>query len=85
MQTGWSIIIGAVLISGVGAATAFALQPRYSLGNPGQGITIRLDRKTGDLLGCERLVCRLIVSGDTIAEAPIPAPPAGYRIIPSTR
>jgi len=63
MQTSRAIVAAAVIIAGTGAATAYMLQPRYSLANPGQGVTVRLDRKTGDMMGCEGLTCRPVVEG----------------------
>jgi hypothetical protein len=64
MQTGRAIIAGAVILAATGAASAWALQPRYSLANPGQGVTVRLDRQTGDMMGCQRLACSAIVKGN---------------------
>lgn len=64
MQTGKAILAGAFIVSGIGAVTAWAIQPRYSLTNVGGGTSIRLNRATGDMVGCERLACAPIVRGD---------------------
>lgn len=81
MQTGRAIIIGAAIIAAAGGVTAWMVQPRYSLANPGQGVTVRLDRRTGDLMGCQQLECRLVVKGGQPIAAPeIPPPPPGYAI-----
>lgn len=80
MRTGWAIIIAAVIIAATGSLTAWALTPRYSMSNPGAGVTIRLNRASGDLLGCERLACRPIVEGQTVLPEQVPPPPTGYTV-----
>jgi hypothetical protein len=68
MQTGKAIVAGAIIIAATGAATAWAIQPRYSLTNVGGGASIRLNRASGDMIGCERLACAPIVKGDKAVE-----------------
>lgn len=75
MTTARAIIIAAVILAVVGAATAYLVTPRYSLTNPGQGVTIRLDRAGGDMIGCERLACRQIVKGSAPVADPAALPP----------
>ena len=62
MQTGRAIIIAAVVVAASGAATAWATTPRYTLTNPGAGLTVRLDRSTGDMIGCRQMECAPIVA-----------------------
>ena len=64
MDTGKAIIISALIVAATGAATATLLQPRYSLTNVGAGHAIRLNRSSGDLMGCARLSCWPIVRDD---------------------
>lgn len=71
MDTGKAIVAGAIIIAATGALTAWAIQPRYSLTNPGWGVTVRLDRAGGDMIGCERLTCRsIVVNGKPTAPNP---------------
>lgn len=84
MQTGRAIIIGAALLAVAGAGSAFYMTPRYSLTNPGGGVTVRLDRQSGDMMGCAYLECAPIVAGGkpvkTESET-IPPPPPGFTIV----
>lgn len=80
MQTGTAIVVGAAILAATGAATAWMVQPRYSLANPGQGVTVRLDRRTGELLGCERLDCHPILTDAKMVSA-VPAPPLGFNVV----
>lgn len=69
MQTGKAIIAGAVIIATTGAVTAWAIQPRYSLTNVGDGTSIRLNRASGDMIGCERLACAPLAKGDSLVRS----------------
>ena len=66
MRTGWAIIIAAVIVGAAGIAAAYLAAPRFALGNPGGGVSVRLDRRTGDMIGCERLDCQPVVKGGSI-------------------
>ena len=61
MQTAKAIVVSALIVSAVGAYTAWAVQPRFSLANPGGGLTVRLDRSSGDMIACHQLACSTIV------------------------
>lgn len=81
MQTGRAIIIASVIVAAVGGATAWAVAPRYSLTNVGQGVSIRLDRSSGDMLGCRELDCRQIANKPgALAETTPPLPP-GFELV----
>lgn len=89
MQTGKAIILAAVILAGAGAATAWAIQPRYSLTNPRANFTVRLNRTSGDMIGCEGLTCQPMMKGDKVVKielnGPIPPPPPGYKLDTSYR
>jgi hypothetical protein len=84
MTVARSIIIAAMIVVLGGGAIAWALTPRYSMTNVGQGISIRLDRMSGGMIGCQLLDCRPI--DDLSAEKPwdkdpaVPTPPPGFTI-----
>lgn len=82
MQTGRAIIASAFILAATGAATAWAIQPRYSLTNPGGGTTMRLNRASGNLVGCVRLTCRALANGETVLPAPSAAEDAGLPPLP---
>jgi len=65
MQTGRAILAAGIIVAATGGATAWVIQPRYTLVNAGAGLTVRLDRNSGDMIGCERLQCAPIVHGET--------------------
>lgn len=81
MQTARAIILSAVIVAATGAATAWAIAPRYSMTNVGQGVSIRLDRSSGDLLGCRGLDCMPIANRAGAIKQEIPAPPPGFEIV----
>lgn len=92
MQTGKAIIAGAIILAATGAATAWAIQPRYSITNVGGEITMRLNRASGNLVGCVRLTCRALANGETVLPPPTPAQdadtpplPPGLRLEPKAR
>jgi hypothetical protein len=81
MQTARAIVLSAVIVAATGAATAWAIAPRYSLTNVGQGVSIRLDRSSGDLLGCRELDCRKIADkAGAVSDATPPLPP-GFELV----
>ncbi|HEX8413092.1 MAG TPA: hypothetical protein VF637_04310 [Sphingomicrobium sp.] len=53
--------MSALIVSAVGAYTAWAVQPRFSLVNAGTGLTVRLDRSSGDMIACRQTACATIV------------------------
>ncbi|WP_394648160.1 hypothetical protein [uncultured Sphingomonas sp.] len=79
MDTGKAIIVAATALAVLGGAAVWAVQPRFSLTNIGEGASIRLDRRSGNMLGCERLRCRQIVEGDKIVRDPTELP-AGFAV-----
>jgi hypothetical protein len=80
MQTGRAIIIAASIVAATGGAAAYYGPPRYSMTNPGGGVSIRLDRRSGDMMGCAGLDCQPIIKGDK--RLPTKDPYAGYAIAP---
>lgn len=81
MQTARAIIVASVIVAATGAATAWAVAPRYSLTNVGQGVSIRLDRSSGDMLGCRELDCRPIANKAGAVAETIPPPPPGFELV----
>jgi hypothetical protein len=81
MDTGRSVIIASALLVVGGGVAAYAVTPRYSLANPGGGISVRLDRRGGDMIACRDMACRALVEGSKIVPAEIvPAPPPGFKL-----
>ena len=79
MQTGHALIAAAAILVIGGGVAAYTATPRYSLGNPGAGVSVRLDRRSGDMLGCQGMDCRAIVAnGRAVPPAPMPPLPPGY-------
>lgn len=62
MTTPHAIIIAAILIVAGGAGAAWLATPRYSMVNAGQGVSIRLDRFGGGMVGCRHLDCAAIAA-----------------------
>jgi hypothetical protein len=70
MDTGKGLIGAAAILVIGGGVAAYAALPRYSLGNPGGGVSVRLDRRSGDMIVCEALACRPLVADGKIAPDP---------------
>jgi hypothetical protein len=68
VDTGKAIVIGATIIAAAGAGTAWAIQPRYSLTNVGGGNSIRLDKASGDMIGCAGLDCEPIAASGKLVD-----------------
>lgn len=71
-----ALIAAALILVIGGGLAAFLVLPRYSLTNVGQGVSIRLDRMRGDMIGCEGTACRELVKGEKIAPVQWPGSPA---------
>ena len=96
MTTASAVLLSAVLIAlASGGATWWAVARlaeanRYQMVNLGGGVTVRLNRQTGDLVGCEGLECREMTKGEKIIaaqkhesrETEVPPPPAGATLDP---
>ncbi|MBB4155309.1 hypothetical protein GGQ80_003229 [Sphingomonas jinjuensis] len=75
MRTGWAIIIAAIIVGLSGVVGARQYRPDYSLTNLGAGATMRLDNRSGDMIGCVRFACRDVVRNGR----PLPAPTFSAR------
>lgn len=75
MQTGPALIAAAAILVVGGGVAAYTSAPRYSLGNPGGGVSVRLDRRSGDMMACQGMDCRAVIADDKAVPAtpPIPA------------
>ena len=88
MTTARAVLLSALLIAiAIGGATWWSVPrlgdaSRYSLVNAGDGIVMRLDRRTGQLIACRDSNCsELADANGTVAKAKaIPAPPPGYTL-----
>ena len=73
MTTARAVLLSALLIAiAIGGATWWSVPrlgdaSRYSLVNAGDGIVMRLDRQTGDLIACRLEQCRQMARGDKLS------------------
>jgi len=77
-----AIIIGSLILSATTAIAVHFTIPRYSLANIGDGHTVRLDRTSGDMIGCTQNECAPIVAGNKVlfpAQPKSPPPPPGFH------
>lgn len=92
MTTSRAVLFSALLIALAIAGAAWWITERaaganrYQLINVGSGATVRLDRQTGDLIGCRADQCRQLARGESITSpmgqraATMPAPPPGFTL-----
>ena len=92
MTTARAVLLSAGLIALAIVGTAWwstertAEMNRYQLINAGGGATVRLDRESGELIGCRDDQCRQLTTGESITSpiersaATMPAPPPGYTL-----
>jgi hypothetical protein len=74
MQTGRAIIAAAAILTIGRGVAAYTATPRYSLGNPGAGVSVRLDRRSGDMMACQGMDCRAVIANGRAVSATPPIP-----------